>query len=385
MSDLQISLIIIGIIVIGGVVFFNWLQQARYRRRIKQAFEHEHEDALLKTSKSSWESERIEPKFGNEAPPKFVNEFSAESPVELGITREPPRFEPENRLIVEDETTEEQKAVNFDSKINYITSIRANKLITHDKLTELLQQKFDFGKPVRWLGLNQDGHTWEEITIETLHTQGGYIHLKGCLQLADRAGPVSEVNLSRFRDMVEDFAMQIEAIADCPDIAEAHTKAVTLDKFCADVDVVMGINIISKDGGAFVGTKIRALAEASGFRLESEGAFRFRDDNNTVLFSLSNYETTPFLPASMRTLTTHGITFLFDVPRVANGEKIFDQMVSLARQFALTLNGIMVDDNRVPLNDNGIRKSKQQLMNIQAVMAANDIPAGSETALKLFV
>ena len=77
--------------------------------------------------------------------------------------------------------------------------------------------------------------------------------------------------------------------------------------------------------------------------------------------------------------------FLFDVPRVANGEKIFDQMVSLARQFALTLNGIMVDDNRVPLNDNGIRKSKQQLMNIQAVMAANDIPAGSETALKLFV
>ena len=122
MSDLQISLIIIGIIVIGGVVFFNWLQQARYRRRIKQAFEHEHEDALLKTSKSSWENERVEPKFGNETPPKFVNEFSAESPVELGITKEPPRFEPENRLIVEDETTEEQKAINFDSKINYITA-----------------------------------------------------------------------------------------------------------------------------------------------------------------------------------------------------------------------------------------------------------------------
>lgn len=376
MSDLQISLIIIGAIVIGGVVLFNWLQQTRYRRSLKQAFEHEHEDALLKTSKTSWENERIEPKFSDDS-------FHAPL-VESRTIQEHIRPEPDN-IFVDEQPIEEQKSISFESTINYIASIRANSLITHNKLTELLQQKFDFGKPVRWLGLNQDGQTWEEITIESLNNSGGYIQLKGCLQLADRAGPVSEVNLSRFRDMVEDFASHANAVADCPDITEAHTQAVSLDKFCAEVDVVMGINIISKDGGAFVGTKIRALAEASGFRLESEGAFRFRDDNNAILFSLGNYETTPFLPANMRTLTTHGITFLFDVPRVANGEKVFDQMTNLARHFSTTLNGIIVDDNRVPLSDNGIRKSRQQLINIQAAMAAYNIPAGSETALKLFV
>lgn len=377
MSDLQISLIIIGIIVIGGVVFFNWLQQTRYRRSVKQAFEHEHEDALLKMDKVGWENERVEPKFGNES---FQTSLA-----ESRSNKEPVRPEPDHIFIKEPVDEQEHKSVNFDSVINYIASIRANKLITHDKLTELLQQKFDFGKPVRWFGLNQDGHTWEEITIESLNASGGYIYLNGCLQLADRAGPVSEVNLSRFRDMVEDFASQVNAIADCPDITEAHSKAVSLDKFCAEVDVVMGINIISKDGGAFVGTKIRALAEASGFRLESEGAFRYRDENSAILFSLGNYETTPFLPANMRTLTTHGITFLFDVPRVASGEKVFDQMTHLARLFSTTLNGIIVDDNRVPLSDNGIRKSRQQLINIQAAMAAYHIPAGSETALKLFV
>lgn len=375
MSDLQISLIIIGVIVIGGVVFFNWLQQARYRRSVKRSFEHEHEDALLKMSKTTWGNERIEPKFDNESLSELQTETRA--------IKEQSYSQPDDFPI--DESPIEQKSVNFDSTINYITSIRANKLITHDKLTELLQQKFDFGKPVHWFGLTQDGQTWEEITIESLNTKGGYIYLNGCLQLADRAGPVSEVNLSRFRDMVEDFASQVNAIADCPDISEAHLKAISLDKFCAEVDVVMGINIVSKDGGAFVGTKIRALAEASGFRLESEGAFRYRDENNAILFSLGNYETTPFLPANMRTLTTHGITFLFDVPRVANGEKVFDQMAQLARLFSSTLNGILVDDNRVPLSDNGIRRSKQQLINIQASMAAHNIPAGSEIALKLFV
>ncbi|MDV6345655.1 cell division protein ZipA C-terminal FtsZ-binding domain-containing protein [Nitrosomonas sp. Is37] len=376
MSDLQISLIIIGATVIGGVVFFNWLQQARYRRNVKRSFEHEHEDALLKKmGKTVWENDRIEPKFGTEP----LQEPYAES----SSIKEQARFEPDNLPI--DEPLVEQKSVNFDSTINYITSIRANKLITYDKLTELLQQKFDFGKPVHWFGLTQDGQTWEEITMESLNTKGGYIYLNGCLQLADRAGPASEINLSRFRDMVEDFASQVNAVADCPDISKAHIRAVSLDKFCAEVDVVMGINIISKDGGAFVGTKIRALAEAAGFRLESEGAFRYRDENNTILFSLSNYEATPFLPANMRTLTTHGITFLFDVPRVANGEKVFDQMAHLARLFSSTLNGIIVDDNRVPLSDNGIRRSKQQLINIQSMMTTHNIPAGSETALKLFV
>ena len=381
MSDLQISLIIIGVFVIGGVVFFNWLQQARFRRKVKQSFEHEHEDALLNTGRTTRENERIEPNFG--AAPEHNLQTEPRS-VKEHVHSEHVNSEPEGLLPIENSPID-QKLVNFDSTINYITSIRANKLITHDKLTELLQQKFDFGKPVHWFGLSQDGQTWEEITIESLHTNGGYIYLNGCLQLADRAGPVSEVNLSRFRDMVEDFASQVNAVADCPDISDVHVRAVSLDKFCAEVDVVMGINIISKDGGAFVGTKIRALAEASGFRLESEGTFRYRDENNTILFSLANYEETPFLPANMRTLTTHGITFLLDVPRVANGEKVFDQMAHLAKLFASTLNGIMVDDNRVPLSDNGIRRSKQQLINIQAAMAVHNIPPGSETALKLFV
>jgi FtsZ-interacting cell division protein ZipA len=147
----------------------------------------------------------------------------------------------------------------------------------------------------------------------------------------------------------------------------------------------MGINIISKDGGAFIGTKIRALAEASGFVLESEGVFRYRDsETNAVLFSLGNFESTLFLPSNMRTLTTHGITFLLDVPRVANGERVFEQMAHIAKLFSSTLNGILVDDNRVPLSENGIKKSKKQLRDLQAEMAENNIPAGSSIALKLF-
>ena len=63
MSDLQISLIIIGIIVVVGVAVFNWLQQLRYRRKVQAAFDHKHDDILLDTHDTEENFQRIEPKF----------------------------------------------------------------------------------------------------------------------------------------------------------------------------------------------------------------------------------------------------------------------------------------------------------------------------------
>ena len=387
MSDLQISLIVIGVVVVVGVVLFNWMQQRRYRRGAEKAFERKHEDVLLGTDEIVAEDERVEPQLGRE----LLQEFQAEP--SIGLTEpgmepiEPTEIsQPDSSSKVVTAAPAERKATEVDSAsaVDYIVNIRAEALIAASDLTEVLRRKFDFGKPVHWLGQRDAGAFWEEITIETNDGKGGYATLKGCLQLVDRSGPVSEVSLSEFCDMVKNFTAHVQAVADFPDIRQAHAQAVQLDQFCAEVDVMVGINIISKDGGAFTGTKIRALAEASGFKLETAGMFNYRDENGTVLFSLNNYESTPFLPDSIRTLTTHGVTFLLDVPRVKNGERVFDQMMHLAGIFSTTLGGMLVDDKRVSLTDSGIAKIKQHLSNMQAMMKARDIPAGGEIALRLF-
>ncbi|MBS0300277.1 MAG: cell division protein ZipA C-terminal FtsZ-binding domain-containing protein [Proteobacteria bacterium] len=389
MSDLQISLIIIGIIVIAGVVVFNWMQQLRYRRKVQAAFDHKHDDILLDDQIPEESFQRIEPKFNKAS---VDPSFDAFAPVEAPIDepkRTPitPPVQTAVNIPVSTVATSSAASplLDYDNNANYIVNVRSESVIPNTHIAKLLQRKFDFGKPVYWLGQQNKNEPWEEITNESNVDSDGYSHLKGCLQLADRAGPISEVNLSKFRDLVQDFASQIHATAECPDIVSTHEKAVMLDKFCAEVDVMIGINIISKDNGAFVGTKIRALAEASGFKLEPEGLFKYRDDSNNVLFTLSNYESSPFLPDNMKSLTTHGVTFLLDVPRVAHGERVFDQMTHLAKIFSNTLGGIMVDDNRVPLSDSGIQRSKQQLVEIQAAMKKNHISAGGPSALRLFV
>tara|TARA_B110000196_G_scaffold181585_1_gene155670 strand:+ start:426 stop:1694 length:1269 start_codon:yes stop_codon:yes gene_type:complete len=420
MSDLQISLIIVGIFIIGCVVFYNWMQQRRCERNTEKAFKNKYEDVLLETEEIK-EVEKFEP-IRSRVEPTIVKPDS--KPEQRNLSTATEIVEPDNKPeqknlntatdiveadnkpekrnldttteMVEPDSKQEQKDLNTITEpakpakvysvgvVDYVVSIQLKSPVSVSNLTEILKSKVDFGKPVRLLGQKEIGSYWEEITLKS-RSDIDYTVLRACLQLVDRSGPVSEVELSKFCDMVRNFAESINADADTPDIEEAYSQAVLLDQFCAEVDVMIGINVISKDGGAFTGTKIRSLAEASGFKLEGGGVFNFREEDEDTTFTLQNYEPTPFMPDNMRTLTTNGVTFLFDVPRIKNGERVFDQMTRLSEVFATTLGGIMVDDNRVPLNDSGLERIKHKVSEIQAVMKLRDFPAGDDIALRLFV
>ena len=437
LSELQISLIGIGIVVVLGVIVFNWTQQRRYRRKAEQAFSREHEDILLGAGVSAKGEERIEPRLSTgaephdpEAEPSTHSSASPEiaepaqkanvnpalhppSRPKAGKAGEriwfkgPASFSVPARRSVDEDSRHEGAAVperfsipaapsgdeerpvegdNVSEAVDYVVEIARETPFADLTLAEVLDRKFDFSKPVRWMGKQEADASWEEIAPDTRGREGraSYVSLKGCLQLADRAGPVSEVSLGEFRDMAENFAARVNATARCPDIYKSYRRALMLDEFCTQVDVMAGLNIISRDNSVFTGAKIRVMAEACSFKLGNEGMFHYRDENNVVLFSLGNYEPSPFLPDNIRTLTTRGITLFLDVPRVANGERIFNQMVHLAETFSEALGGFMVDDNRVPLSDSGIRKIKQQLSSIQSVMISRNIPPGGEIALRLF-
>ena len=83
-------------------------------------------------------------------------------------------------------------------------------------------------------------------------------------------------------------------------------------------------------------------------------------------------------------MSSHGLTFLLDVPRVAHGERVLNQMIEQARRFAETLQGDLVDDNRRPLPEKALEPIRRQVVQFQTAMAAHQLPAGSPLALRLF-
>jgi FtsZ-interacting cell division protein ZipA len=356
MSDLQLSLLIIGILIVAATYLFNWLQERKYRRKSETAFQDNLQDVLLEPQGAGGAVDgRVEPQW-----------------------REPAIVEKSSSI---DKPASDRVAEVLDPEIMFIVEISRNEPFPPDAIKTLLKYLLEFGRRVICLGYLEKNAIWEKLD-ETVKTN--YDRIKVGLQLADRSGFVNESQLALFCDMLQGFAENTQAAAQFPERKAALGTAAELDKFCAGVDISIGLNIIARENQTFPGTKLRALSEAAGFKLLEDGAFHYSNELGDSLFTLSSHEAVSFTPEQIKNLSIHGVTLLLDVPRVASGIRVFDQMLTCARQFAASLNGVLVDDNRIPLNDAGIEKIRQQLRAVYTAMDQRNISAGSSRALRLF-
>jgi len=235
-------------------------------------------------------------------------------------------------------------------------------------------------KPVLWVGFNEKAREWQRLSPDS---ELDVRRLRVGLQLVNRLGPVSEGDMVVFSNAMQALADELMAVADMPP-SRVLDQAAEIDRFCAAVDLEIGLNLVSR-GAAFPGTKIRALSEAAGMVLGVDGLFTRYDDAGRAQFSLQNFESTPFSAEALRGMTTHGLTFLLDVPRVDHGERVFMQMGEVAKRFADTLHGALVDDNRQPLSDSQLDHIRREFIGKpQATMAGFGLAAGSPQALRLF-
>ena len=354
MSDLQISLLAIGAVVVACVYAFNIWQERQLRRRTEEAFAREHPDVLLGGSAPA-EDRRVEPTINAPAPA-----------VEAAA--------------VAVEVAPAAQALAIDPVIDFVVEVQlpaaANGSGVRDELRALAAET---GKTVLAEGYQEASGDWVDAG-------GGaqFARLRFALQISNRGGCVSLNHLEAFRGAVAAWAESQQANVKSLDADAVHAMAVQLDRFCADVDIAIGVNVVTADGSPFTGTQIRAQAEKAGLRLEPEGVFYARGHSGAVLYSLDNHEPMPFVPEQIRALHTRGVTFLLDVPRVANPLEVFDAMLGVARSFAAELGGTLVDDNRAELTDAAIGAIRKQLEGILVKMEAGRIAAGGARALRLF-
>ena len=266
-------------------------------------------------------------------------------------------------------------------RFDYIAAIQVVEPIAGYRIREAQRATLTrLSKAVHWIGHNEDSHAWEPILEDSEHE---YRHIRVGAQLVDRKGPLADRELSVFKVAMQEMATELMGLVELPAREQALQLAAQLDDFCAGVDIQIGVNVISQ-GQVFAGTKLRALAESTGMVMDSAGRFARCDDSGNVLYVLVNQEADEFSAESMKTLSTHGVTFLLDVPRVANGDRVLTQMFDLARRFAEALNGALVDDNRRPLSEAALDPIRQQVTQFQAAMAARELPAGGALAQRLF-
>jgi len=204
------------------------------------------------------------------------------------------------------------------------------------------------------------------------------------MQLADRNGAVHEEQLSALCNTLQATAQAHGLQVACDDEVEALERAQAIDRFCVDVDVLIGLNVVARGEGTVNLTRIVHEAEDSGMVLGADGVFQLIDSRGEPLYALCNHDAEPFSAMVVEGQTSQGVTLQFDVPRVPDGLKVFDSMVAFGRKIANEVGGILVDDNLRPLTDTGIEKIRTQLTHIYERMEARGVPSGSRRALRLF-
>ena len=375
MSDLQLSLLAIGVVVVAAVYLYNWVQERRLRRRLQEAFGGERDDALMKAHAEPELRAEPQMKLEPELQPAYADD--AEGDAEPAVAARVAESIQEGPLIAEPVP----EVPWFDDALDYVAEIRAPATLAAATVAELLSKIAAAGKPCRAAGYDEQAGRWEELTRSGA---GRHRQLRLALQLVNRSGALAAPQLAAFTDAVRACAAKIGATAEYPDVHEALKRARELDGLCAEVDVAIGINVVAEQGRSFGGADLRAQAEAAGFKLEPDGVFHYRDGSRQTLFTLDNHEPLPFIPEQINGLTTAGVTLLLDVPRVADGSRALDAMVDAAQRLAQALGGRLVDDNRVNLNAAGIANIRRQLDGIAAAMSERGIDPGGKRALRLF-
>jgi FtsZ-interacting cell division protein ZipA len=465
MSDLQLSLLALGAVIIAAVILFNWWQERRFMQESIRRFEQPVDDILMDDFQIDPErvvafetdsilvedrfaetilrddvlleelhprtpmQEKPEPAPAPQVPePQFTPQpmkdpeppeerfLEAEEPVQeeyeesfpeeappeetveaVPVQSEPPVAEPVQAASAakapKQEAAKEKPAPSanepvvstmppeVDEQIDLIGKAALPSPLDIDAFILAVRQMPKFDKPVHWFLQDETG-MWRALAPEL--PSGRYPQMACALQLADRAGPVSQGTLMAFQEQVQNLATILGAKLAWHGSLDPLQYAMELDRFCIDVDVMVGFHIIQGPTGPFAGTKLRGLTEAAGLKLHDDGAFHCENAEGKTLYTLISQDQRPFKAETLRTVFYRGVSFQLDVPKVSSSSDAFDRMVTFARQLESALDGVLVDDNQRALGEIEIEKIRQQLKMIHAKMVARFILPGTPAALRLF-
>jgi ZipA, C-terminal FtsZ-binding domain len=355
MSEFQLSLLTIGIIVVAGVYSYGHLQQWRYRRSHGTTSKTQSVEPSPRTSPTKVRP--TEAPGGNEsdalAEPKAASNASAADAI-CGLLSE---------------------------ATDHVVTFLLKAPLTPGMLEALWQRRFDFGKSIHACGLNNVSGLWERLIPESEQT---YRAFRIGLQLVDRSGSVSEMRLAGFHDLLAKIAEQLQVEAELPSIEETLRRAQELDRFCADVDQMIGISLLTTGGRKLSGGEVAIAAERLGMTLQADGAFHRTDEGGATLFVLGASDGTLFHHHTLNQLRLDSLTLLLDIPRATEPVRCFDEMVALAHELAKTLRTTMADDQRVALSDGSVAQIRAQVAATQEMMLAGHVMPGSAQALRLF-
>ncbi|MGQ2923530.1 MAG: cell division protein ZipA C-terminal FtsZ-binding domain-containing protein [Hydrogenophaga sp.] len=377
MSTLQIGLAIIGGLVLAGVVAYNaWVTSKSAPRTARErhgdaADERAGDETLPYTPADLAEHEiqRIDPVLGDmpgaPSPPDPAEVAAAAAAVSLNpLMTQPP-----------------EKRPGLDALIDVIAPLLLEHEVSGDALLAALPGTRRVGsKPFAVEGQSETTGEWESPRLGQR-----YRALQAGVQLANRSGPLNDIEFSEFVVKAQAFADAVGASPDFPDMRAEVARARELDAFASGHDAQLGFTLRARRAAWSPGyvaqhaAKLGFVAGALPGRMVLSGSH----SGQAPILSLV-FDPQAAMAEDPEQTALREIALSLEVTHVPRSEQPFVRMRQAAVALAEAMDGVVTDDAGQPLSVEALDQIGADLESLYDALDSRDLSAGSAQARRLF-
>jgi hypothetical protein len=274
-----------------------------------------------------------------------------------------------------------EKKPTLDALIDVIASVSLDAPMSGDALLAALPPTRRVGsKPFTVEGFHDAAKRWE-FPVPGQR----YYQLQAGIQLANRAGPLSEIEFSEFVVKTQAFCDAVGGTPDFPEMRQEVARARELDLFAGDHDAQLSF-VLRARRAAWSPSYIQQMASKLGFvpgAMVGRLVLPASQAGLPPILSLS-FDSQAALADDPTQSALREIKLSLDVAQVDRAEQAFGRMRQTAQALAEQMDGVVSDDNGVALSAEAMDVIASELELLYDTLARRELAAGSALARRLF-
>lgn len=299
----------------------------------------------------------------------------------MGHAADGPRVEPMLADLPPPALVPAERRHRLDPLIDAIATVWLDHPVSGDAALAAMPPTRRVGsKPFAVEGQNQATEQWETPVPGQRYTA-----FQAGVQLANRAGPLNDIEFSEFVVKVQAFADAVGGTAELPDMRHEVARGRELDQFAQEHDAQLGFTLRARKAAWSPGY-IQQHAARRGFvagvipgRMVLPG-----QGPGTPPVLVLAFDTQAALADEPAQAAVRSVTLTLEVPHVARDEQPFVRLRDVAIALAASMEGAITDDQGRVIAADALDTIGADLERLYDALEARDLAAGSPQARRLF-
>ncbi|MEG2047321.1 MAG: cell division protein ZipA C-terminal FtsZ-binding domain-containing protein [Comamonas sp.] len=274
-----------------------------------------------------------------------------------------------------------ERKLALDGLIDAIAPIQMEQSVSGEAALQVQPTTRRAGsKPFRIEGFNEATRDWESVRAGQR-----YNAFQAGVQLANRTGALNEIEFSEFAAKAQTFADALNGALELPDMLHEVGRARELDQFASEHDAQLSFMLRARTAAWSPGY-VRQHAGQQGFVMTNmPGRMMLPSPvpGNYPLLVLA-FDAQAAQAADLDRTAFHDVMLSLDVPQVPRTEQPFARLREVAQALCEAMDGVLCDQNGQPLHPQVLEPIAGDLEQLYDQLDQRELSAGSMLARRLF-